>query len=311
MPITEWQRAQRKGHLGASDIAAILGVSPYGSALSVYLEKTGELEQQDKPAKWLAAGNAMEDAVLAYASEELGLGIIRNQFRVSKGEDGGILSATLDALADNRTEAIEAKTVNVVALRSLGDEYQWGGEANQAFGGVPVHYYLQVQQQCYVAGLERVHIAAMLIDRGIDFAIRTVERDEETINMIVQKGMEFWTGHVMPMIPPEDMDGPSLEIVRRFRRETGKSIVLSPRQNDIVASWEQARDARLFAKKHEDRYQAMLLMEMGDAEVAVLPDGREITYRETKRAGYTVEATSYRTMRIGTPKQPKKGLLTS
>ncbi|WP_129307954.1 lambda-exonuclease family protein [Streptomyces sp. L2] len=58
----DWLTARRNG-LGSSDIAAILGISRYGNALSVYHDKTGglPLESDDsEPALW---GRAFEETV--------------------------------------------------------------------------------------------------------------------------------------------------------------------------------------------------------------------------------------------------------
>ncbi|RSO16411.1 hypothetical protein DMH15_37910, partial [Streptomyces sp. WAC 06725] len=59
---TTWLTARRNG-LGSADIAAILGISRYGNALSVYHDKTGglPLESDDsEPALW---GRAFEETV--------------------------------------------------------------------------------------------------------------------------------------------------------------------------------------------------------------------------------------------------------
>ena len=47
MPITEKQRQRRRDHLGASDMAAVMGVSPYRNAWTIWAEKTGRLEEHD------------------------------------------------------------------------------------------------------------------------------------------------------------------------------------------------------------------------------------------------------------------------
>ena len=115
MPITEAQREQRRSHLGSSDMAAILGVSPWMNAYDVWLEKTGRLEDEEQDKKWLEAGNILEPGVLKWAERELGP--IRTQqengdalFRKAMGfplgshPDGEIIS---------NEEPVEGKTAGI------------------------------------------------------------------------------------------------------------------------------------------------------------------------------------------------------
>ena len=58
----EWLRG-RKHYLGGSDIAAILGLSSYKSAVDIYLEKTSDNINNDttsQPARW---GILLEDII--------------------------------------------------------------------------------------------------------------------------------------------------------------------------------------------------------------------------------------------------------
>jgi len=73
MPITEQQREKRKTRLGSSDMAAVLGVSPFATAHDIYLEKTDKLEPEKKePETYKYAGNVFEKGILDDAERILG-----------------------------------------------------------------------------------------------------------------------------------------------------------------------------------------------------------------------------------------------
>ena len=49
MSEKQWQDA-RKGSIGGSDAAAIVGLNPYKSAYALWAEKSGKIEPEDIPA---------------------------------------------------------------------------------------------------------------------------------------------------------------------------------------------------------------------------------------------------------------------
>lgn len=69
MPITEEQRQQRRKFIGGSDIAALLGYSPFGNPISVWESKVKELDKKETTA--LKIGNLLEPIVLKLAEEDL------------------------------------------------------------------------------------------------------------------------------------------------------------------------------------------------------------------------------------------------
>jgi len=66
----EWLR-ERKNYLGGTDLAAVCGLSPYRTALDVYLDKTSDdITEETSPAmRW---GNLLEDVVAKAYSEDTG-----------------------------------------------------------------------------------------------------------------------------------------------------------------------------------------------------------------------------------------------
>jgi predicted phage-related endonuclease len=55
MGITEAQLARRVGNIGASQVAAILGVSPWSNSTDVWYEVTGRVEPLPRIQRWSLA----------------------------------------------------------------------------------------------------------------------------------------------------------------------------------------------------------------------------------------------------------------
>jgi predicted phage-related endonuclease len=53
----------RRSFIGSSDVAKIIGVSTYGDAYSLYLEKTGEIERPDIETKVQRRGKILETPI--------------------------------------------------------------------------------------------------------------------------------------------------------------------------------------------------------------------------------------------------------
>jgi len=114
MPITEQQRQQRKGHLGSTDVAAILGVDPWRNAYSVYAEKTGKLEDDDREKGYLSAGNIFEPGIIRWAEDQLGP-IITNEHgnAIFRKAEGFPIASHPDGLVEASNEPVEAKTAGL------------------------------------------------------------------------------------------------------------------------------------------------------------------------------------------------------
>lgn len=281
----EWHE-QRRERLGASEVTAILGLSPWKSAYQVWLEKTGRVppwEGNDAT----RAGQRLERAVLDQAEEDLGP-LERNVVVPAVGLDCP-LTATLDAWATHRDEVVEAKTSGIV-----GPVYgEWGEEGSDI---IPQAYLVQVAVQMLCTEAELAHVYALLGGRGI---IRfRVARDEEVIDAIADQCARWWHRHIDQGIEPKLSEPLPLEIVKRLRREPNKTIDLAEDALASVQRWEAAKDIANSAKKTAEAAQSELLMFLGDAEAGTLPDGRVLRYGEQYRKAYEVAASTYRVLRI-------------
>jgi len=306
LPITEAQRKQRRKFIGSSDMAAILGVSPWATAYDVYLEKTGKLQERE-PSEAMMAGTFLEEGILLYAESQLGK-IARNQFRTYPD---AYLGAHIDAIAIERgEEPVESKKVELT-----NPSFDAWGEAgtDEVPDEVIIQCHVHMICQRKTRVVSRCHVAGLIAGR---LAMYEVPFNAQLADTICEAAVHFWEKHVLADIPPIDTT-PSLETLRRVRREPGKTVPVDPA---LVLAYRQAQEAVKAAKMEEDRAKAALLAALGDADGGDAGDVGLVTYLTQTRsqidltrlkaerpeiAAAFMKTTSFPVLRIVTPKAKK------
>ncbi len=110
---------------------------------------------------------------------------------------------------------------------------------------------------------------------------------------ICEQGERFMIKHVQADTPPTD-SLPSLEVLKRIRRQPNKTIEIPAR---VAVEYQMANATRLVAEKVEEKAKAALVAALGDAEAGNYGVG-VATYMLQKRKGYTVAETEFRTLKI-------------
>lgn len=186
--------AFRKNHLGSSDAAAIMGVSPWKTALDLYNEKTNEQEKLTSSNFAMRRGVELEPLALAKFEEETGYLMTP---RVLVHPIHGWASASLDGLEIEGSCAVEVKC---------------SGKVDHALalkGEVPEKYIPQLQHIMWVSDLPEIYYMSYVSDE--DFIIFKVPRDNEYITRLITAESEFWQ-RIQDRNPPEPTDRDCQEI---------------------------------------------------------------------------------------------------
>ena len=187
---------QRKKGIGGSDIAAILGVSKFKTALDVYLSKT--TDQPEQKGEHLYWGHALENPIIDRFIRDTGANVIR-QPETRQHPDYEWAIANADALIMNG-DTIEA--ILEIKTSSAFKSREWGADDTDE---VPIEYIAQVQWYMWIYNLQEAYIAALI--GGNQYRQYHIKRDDELIAMLAEKAQAFWQNHVIPRIPPEPQDG--------------------------------------------------------------------------------------------------------
>lgn len=258
LPATraEWL-AQRRTGIGGSDVAPILGLSPWRTPYEVWEDKTGRGEDQpDSPA--LYWGRLLEDPIRQAYADRTGLTVTKPDCMYSSVTHP-FMHANLDGIASDGS-LVEFKTTSRVD--------GWGEEGSDE---IPEYYQTQVQHYMAVMGAEQTDIGVLIAGR--DFRIYTVPADKELQEMLIDQEARFWS-LVKADTPPEVST--SEDASRRWRFASAKKTVAADAQ--MIEAWQHLCSIRSQIdnlRTEEDELKALLMNGMQDA-VSLKSNGKTL-----------------------------------
>ena len=176
--LTEQQLADRRNYLGASDIAALAGVSPWKSPFELYLEKIGELDPQARTSEADRArqerGHRLEDVALDWDAEIRGLSIERIR--------RDIVHPRLPFIVVHPDGRVKPWRKTRRLLEAKTSARKWDG--------IPQHVEAQVQAQMAATGADVVDVVVLGFD-GPPTPIEVV-RNPELIAALEDLASSFW-----------------------------------------------------------------------------------------------------------------------
>ena len=224
MPRDEWLALRRKG-IGGSDAAAILGLSPWKTAMDVWLEKTGEyIEDEDNEKMYW--GRALEDIVAQEFANRTGLKLRRKNAILIHPKHHYML-ANVDRLIVGEKAGLECKNIGYYS-------------AEHWYAGVPEYYQTQVQHYMAVTGFPVWYVAVLI--GGQEFKYYKIARDDYFIRQLIEAETEFWYMVETRTPPPVDGTKASTELIKKLypEAEEGKEIDLPFEAFELIQQYEQA-----------------------------------------------------------------------
>ncbi len=288
----DWLSKRRTLGIGASEAAMLLGLSSFKSPFALAQDKLGLDRPSDDDNEVLEWGRALEAPIARrYARAVKREVTAPPPWLILQDEDHPWMFATLDRLVKIPPHTdwlpLEIKTANFTQTSNWQEE-------------PPLPYLVQIQHQLAVTGAPVASIGAVL--GGVKFVWADIQRDEDFIKTLRQVEQEFWENLQKGILPP--VDGfPST-------REALKRLYAGP-EADVIAlggdavEWDNAL-AAVKAKLDEvadplkleqARLENLFIQAIGNHAAGTLPNGVVYTYKTQKRGSYTVNPTSYRTLR--------------
>jgi putative phage-type endonuclease len=226
--LTPKQISERRGYIGSTDSAAILGLSRYSTPLHVWAVKTGQIIEEDISGKLpVRLGHKLEQAVAELFSEETGKKLHRVNETIYHPKYP-FLAANVDRRVVGEKAAVEIKNVGAFRRDDWRD------------GQAPAEYICQVMHQLAITGWERGYLVALI--GNTDFEIRTIERDEAALADLVKREVSFWNDFVIPNVMPTISRGDKDTLSALFPvADEDKDIELDDRAASICDSLDGLR----------------------------------------------------------------------
>lgn len=272
----EWHQARRNG-LGGSEVAPMLGLSPYESRFTLWHRKAGVVAPAETTAE-MEWGTRLERAVcdkfLDEHPEFVNLDIddsgtychpdrpwqIANPDMVLHTNDGDLYGPTA---------IFEAKTARY--------DDEWGEPGTDQ---IPVHYRCQVLWYLDVFGLDTAHVAVLF--GGNDYREYVVHYDADDAALMVRKAREFLD--TIEAGTPPDIDGSTStwETVRELHPDIDGTTLAVP--DDLAIPYINATNALKAAENNALEAKAQLVTHMGTAKKAEW-NGSPIATRQARDGG--------------------------
>ena len=260
MSHQEWLEDRRKG-IGGSDVATILGLNKYKSVYQLWLEKTGQIEvtsAQSEAAYW---GNTLEEVVAEEFSKRTGKKV-RRRNRVFEHSKYPFLRANIDRDIVGENAVLECKTAN----QYLANE--WDEDE------IPIQYICQVQHYMNVLNLDYVYFAVLI--GGQKFIWKKMERDQELIDMITEKLVEFWTENVEKGIEPaiDGLKATSDFLTQRYLDTEDNQIELNAAFDENIANLARLKGDKKIIEENITLLENELKQALGksDATIGITPN---------------------------------------
>ena len=293
--VAAWH-GDRSGRVNASEVAAILGLCPYNTALDIYLKKVDpqpHVEQQlpmSDPRVW---GHLFEPA-LARAYE-----IDRNVTLIRVPPATHPQLACLSASADNLTESRDT----VVELKKVGwrNSAEWGEAGSDV---LPERILVQVQTQMACYDIPVCDVVGLIGET--DFRVMRVERDAKVCEIIADVVADFWRS-VEDRDPPEPdwSHSATPDVIKRLHRPSAsESITFDDSLLSELQTFTQAKQQIAHYEGIAKQAKARVEHAMGTASLGVLGNWK-VTRREQLTRGYTVADRTSIVTTIRAPKECK------
>lgn len=250
----EWLALRRTG-IGGSDAGAIMGVSPYKGAFSVWADKQGKLPPlEDNEA--MRQGRDLEDYVARRFAEASGLRV-RHEYSMLRSVEHPCMLADIDRRIIGERAGLECKTSRDITM------------ARYRNGEYPMEYYCQCLHYLAVTGWDCWYLAVLVY--GTDLLIYKICRDEvmDDIEALIKAEEAFWDNHMVLDVPPapDALDSTAAALGSVYPHEDGTTLCADQDADqaltDLAALKAQKRALDRQITERENQIKAA----MGEAEV--------------------------------------------
>ena len=289
--VEEWQadRAyffeERKTMLGGSDVAAIMGLARWKTAMDVWVEKTGLVESSVEMNLRQFIGLRLEGLIAEMAGARLGRTYRRMPARLTP--DGH--RTTLVRHKQFPHLAGHLDFVGLEAKTSYSAE-GWGEDGTEitsdkmTWDAVPIDYLLQVEHYLFVTGWPVITLAVLI--GHDDFRTYDVRPVSALIEPMEKEADRFWRENVIDGAVPDldHSEGTKAYLRAKFPRATGSLRAATPEDTLVIEQYRQAVKAAQAATNEQERIKALLKNRVGH-DLGIAGPGVTVTWQEIKQKG--------------------------
>ena len=240
---------ERKLGIGGSDIAPIMGLSPWSTPLDVYRDKMNPAVIYEEESEDLKRGARVEKYILQEYCEVNNCSLETNLPPVIDPKYP-FMRGNVDAKVLGENVIVEAKSTKCPIAK-------WEE-------GIPEYYRTQVAYYAMLTNAERVDVPVLF--SNWQYACFTYWRDLEYEARIRQAVIDFWNNHIVAGIPPAPSNPAELQEVYP-KLESAKTIKADSGIREKISIWQEAAIKRRELEKQEEKLKIEIQNFMGEAGI--------------------------------------------
>ena len=257
----EWHDIRAR-HIGASEVAALFGISPWLTKWKLYMQKSGKLQDTADNGS-MRRGRHFEPAIASYAKEEFNLTMEKANAYATDSDCPG-MGASLDYAMPVNSGLIPVE----IKWVERHDGWAWeGDELTQA----PDMYILQVQQQIACTNATSGLLIAFV---GGTVRRMSIPRSDALIAEIRKQIAAFWDDVKNGREPEVDFARDASTIFGLAANQPLRTIDLPPQSIALFETYLSATEEAKAADQRADAAKAELVKMVLDAGVG--NDGKAV-----------------------------------
>lgn len=257
---------RRKSGIGGSDVAAVMGISPWRTPYELWVDKLSPVIEEEEN-DILLFGNRLEDIVAREYAR-------RNQVKVQRRnqmfrkENAPELIVNIDRYVVGG-KILECKTCSAFASSKFG---------KSGSSDIPDYYYLQCLHAQYVTGIFECDLAALI--GGNEYRQFSAPYDKALAEHVAAKCSEFWHKYVEKQIPPPPTAKDNLA---EYFMANGEKKLAPQRIKNFIEEYKALKAQEKELKEKAEAISAEIKMFAGEAEYIVDEcDGVLATWKKGK-----------------------------
>ena len=267
----EWHAA-RASRLGGSDMAAVLGRSPWVSPYRLWHLKNGTVRDGETKAAQ-SRGHYLEDGIRRWWADQ------NPEFEVVTGGTYTHVERDYQLANPDGLLVQDGRVVGVLEIKTdaQDDPGTWGVEGTEQ---IPLYYRTQILWYLDCLGLKVAHVA--VLTARLEFRHYVVEYDPADAKILRAHAEAFLDSLLFGEAPDKDTTDSTYQTVRELHPDIDdREVQLS---HDQVVEFTAARDALADAKANWNLARSRMGEWMGDAKRAEFL-GFRIAARKSKQGG--------------------------
>lgn len=269
----EWLLKRKEG-IGGSDVASILGISPYKSAISVYMDKItpdDECENIDDNTSYqMELGNKLEN----FVAKEFTLKTnkkVRNVNGILKNKKYPYSIANIDKAVVGERAFLECVVTNSFSKKKYKTE-------------VPSHIKAQCYHYMAITGATHCYVAILVGNE--ELIIHKLNRDEKIIHEIMKIEKEFWETYVLgDVIPLPDGSEDYSKVLCSLYEDSIDEVLVIFEKEEILDRYDEIKKQIKELDKEKKSIEQYIQSQMESYEIAFIGE-RKVSWKKQSRTAF-------------------------